>query len=87
MKLKYQMVLQQVGTQWFAVAVGDNARECNGMLTLNETGSRLIELLQQEHTEEELEQLVLDEYEGDEQQIRQSVRDFVKQLQDAGMMA
>lgn len=86
MKLKYEMVLQQVGNQWFAVAVGDDARKCNKMVNLNETAHRIMELLQADRTMEELEEAILAEYEGDEQQIRESVRQFVGQLKEEGLV-
>lgn len=86
MKLKYRMAIQHVGSKWFAVALGEDAKKCNVMIHLNETGSRIMELLQEERTEEELEQAILADYEGDEQLIRGSVRAFVEQLSKEGLL-
>ena len=54
MKIKNGFILRDVGNKTFVVAVGELSKTFNGMITLNETGKYIWQLLDNEITEEEI---------------------------------
>lgn len=98
MKLKYNFAIQQVTDFWAAVPVGADARKYNGVISLNETACDMMEFLREDITEEELVQKMFAKYRDDEdtrtdegdkrdlELLRTNVRDFVKQLTEAGIL-
>lgn len=86
MKIKSGFVLREIAGQYMAVAVGTRARELHGMIGMNETAAFLWEKLQQETTEEQLTAALLEEYEVEETKAQQTVRDFLKSLNEEGVL-
>lgn len=87
MKLKYELVIQEIAGTYMAAAVGASARKYNNVINLNETGKVILELLQQETTEEDIVKELQNRYEGDEQVIRKSVKTVLNKLSDEGLLA
>lgn len=87
MKIKDGFVLKNVAEVTVVVPAGAAALDFNGMITLNETGSFLWELLKNETTEEELLKAMLAEYEVDEATARAGIEKFVKRLSEEGLLA
>lgn len=87
MKIKDGFVLKNVAEVTVVVPAGAAALDFNGMITLNETGSFLWELLKNETTEEELLKAMLAEYEVDEVTARAGIEKFVKRLSEEGLLA
>lgn len=66
MRINPDFTIQQVGSSYVAVAVGETSRSFHGMIRLNETGAFLWKLLaEKDHTEEELVEAMLSTYEVD----------------------
>lgn len=86
MKLKYNFAVQKVTDFWAAVPVGADSQRYNGVISLNETARDMMEFLREDITEEELVAKMLGEYDIDEATLREHVRTFVKQLQEAGVL-
>lgn len=86
MKLKYNIVITQVGDQWIAVATGSDADKFKNVIFLNKVGAFIIECLSSEITQEELLQKVADKYDGETDQIDQSITSFVKELKTLGLL-
>lgn len=86
MKIKSGFVLREIAGQYMAVAVGTRARELHGMIGMNETAAFLWDKLQQETTEEQLTAALLEEYEVEESKAQQTVRDFLKSLNEEGVL-
>ncbi|MCR5611213.1 MAG: PqqD family protein [Clostridiales bacterium] len=87
MKIKDGFVLKNVAEVTVVVPAGAAALDFNGMITLNETGAFLWELLKNETTEEELLKAMLAEYEVDEATARAGIEKFVKRLSEEGLLA
>lgn len=80
MNVRKQLVKRTIAGDVILVPVGDSSLELKGLLTLNETGERMWDLLLQCDTEEALVQHMLEEYEVDEATLRTDVREFLAQL-------
>lgn len=87
MKSKYTLEKMELDGEIVAVPVGENASELHAVLNLNEEAMRILELLQQETTEDEIMDTLLKEYTGDPEEIRAYVRQFLKKLEEEGLLA
>lgn len=87
MKSKYILEKMELDGEIVAVPVGENASELHAVLNLNEEAMRILELLQQETTEDEIMDVLLQEYAGDPEEIRAYVRQFLKKLEEEGLLA
>ena len=81
MKLKSGFMLRQVAGQYMVVPLAERSTELHGMLTMNESGAFLWELLSQEQTAETLTAALLENYDVTEAVAAQAVADFVAQLE------
>lgn len=84
MKLKNDLVLRQVADTWVVLPMSRESLNFNGMLTLNESGAMLWNLLQQTEDEASLVNAMLDEYDVPRDQLQADVDEFLKKLSDAG---
>ena len=80
MNVRKQLVKRTIAGDVILVPVGDSSLELKGLLTLNETGERMWDLLLQCDTDEALVQHMLEEYEVDEATLRTDVGEFLTQL-------
>lgn len=86
MKIKSGFLLRQVGAQNIVVAIGEESRNFNGIIRLNDTGKFLWENMQSEITEEELTKTMLKEYDIDGATAEADVADFIRTLKEAGLL-
>ena len=88
MKIKSGFVLEQVGTGYLAVAVGERARDFAGLVRMNGTGAYLWGLLSEsDMTREELLAKVLSEYEGvTSEQALADITAFETKLRENGII-
>ncbi len=86
MKIKQGFVLRKVGTQWAAVAVGAELVDFNAMVSTNETGAFLWELLKNGSTRQELIDKMTAEYEVDEETAAADIDEFTGKLAEAGIL-
>ena len=86
MKIKSGFVVRKIANQYMAVPVGSRAKELHGMIGLNETAAFLWEQLKEERTEEELAELLYNEYEISEEKALETVQRFCKELQEEGVL-
>lgn len=86
MNVRKQLVKRTIAGDVILVPVGDASLELKGLLTLNETGERMWDLLLQCDTEEALVQHMLEEYEVDEATLRTDVREFLAQLRQLDVL-
>ena len=85
MKLKEGFLLRQVAGQTVVLPTGGDL-DLNMMITLNETGAFLWDLLQTETDEAALVTALLNEYDVDADTAAQCVSAFVKKLHDNGFL-
>lgn len=86
MKRSPDFLLQDVAGTLVIVPVGKAVSAFPGMITLNETGAYIWELLETEQTVETLTQALVARYEVDSDNARQDVEAFVNKLQPTGAL-
>lgn len=86
MKIKDGFILRQVADTYIVVAVGEEAKKANVMVTLNETGGFLWEKLTTGATEDELVEAILDTYEIDEETARADVNAFIQKVSGSNLI-
>jgi len=86
MKVKNGFLLRKVGEQNIVVAVGDESRDFNGIIRLNNTGRFLWEKLQNETTENNLVSAMLLEYDIDEATAKNDTAEFIESLKEANLL-
>lgn len=85
MKLKYDFVINEVAGETVAVSVGEN--RFNGYIKLNETGRFIFEALKNDTSSEQIVADMVAAYpDATEQEIRDTVNEFVAKLQSADML-
>ena len=80
MKLKYTFEKMELDGEMIAVPVGESAAELHAVLNVNEEAMRILELLQEETTEEGIVAQLLKEYEGEKEEIASLVHAYIDQL-------
>ena len=84
MKIKSGFVLEKVGSEYLAVAVGERAKEFSGFVRLNSSGAYFWKLMSEcDVTKEELVKAALRDFEGvGEEQLSRDVDNLIKALTD-----
>ena len=82
MKIKEGFILRQIADTYIVVAVGEEAKKANVMITLNETGGFLWEKLTQGATKEGLVDAILGEYDIDKATAEKDVDAFIGNVRD-----
>lgn len=80
MKIKEGFVLRQIADQWMAVPIGGMAEKVHGLIALNDTAADIWKILQEDHTEQEVVELLSREYDEDTQVLEENVQSFVSEL-------
>ena len=86
MKSKYIFEKMELDGEFVAVPVGDRASELHAVLNVNEEAMRILELLQEETTEQRIVSQLLSEYASSEEEIVPLVRGFIDQLNQEGLL-
>lgn len=86
MKCKYVFEKMEIDDQIMAVPLNTENEEFHGVLRLNETAAAIIDLLQEETTEEDIIENLLKAYEGDRNEITSYVQACLEQLKEAGIV-
>lgn len=86
MKTKKGFMMRNVGGMNVVVAVGKASEEFNGMITLNETGAFLWNLLSKGAEYDELVSKLLEEYDTDEASAKAGIDGFLKTAKEAGLI-
>lgn len=86
MKIKPGFLLRNVADVNVVVPVGEMSVDFNGIITLNDTGKFLFrQLMTKDTSEDELLQLMLEEYEVDEEAAGADIRNFASKLREADL--
>ena len=85
MRLVEGFVLRKSLDEWIAVPCGQSALRMSGLISMNETGAFLFEALREEHTEESLQRLLLENYDTDEKTAAEDVYNFVQYLRQKNL--
>lgn len=87
MRIREGFVLKNVADMIIVVPAGSTSLDFNGMITLNDTGAFLWNLLTSDTTEEELTAAMLKEYDVDEPTALAGVKKFISRLEAEGLLA
>ena len=86
MKLEKEFVLREIAGDYVIIPVGNTVIEFNGLITVNEVGVSIWNMLQNEVTFDQIVQGILNEYEVEESVAREDIREFLDQLIDGGIL-
>ena len=86
MKLKYHFETVTIGNKLQMIPMGSEA--FNGVITVNETMKDIMDLLVEEHTEDEVVSALLEQYEGvSSEEMLDTVRKICADLRKEGLLA
>lgn len=86
MKIKDGYILRQVAGNNIVIAVGDEAINFNGIITINGSGTFLWELLEKGAEKKDLLDAMLSEYDIDEATASEDIDEFIKKLDSANLL-
>ena len=86
MKLKTSFETVEMADGFIAVPSDEAADDSRMLLRLNETAADILELLKNETTEEKVVAAMQEKYDGDKTEIEKCVREYLKQLENAGVL-
>ncbi|NLL07341.1 MAG: PqqD family protein [Clostridiaceae bacterium] len=86
MKLSKEFALREIAGNYIVIPFGEKALDFNAMITLNETGAFLWKKLEEERSEKELLDAMLEEYEVDAETARGHIEKFCEKLKTAGIL-
>ena len=88
MKIKSGFVIEKVGTEYLAVAVGERAKEFSGFIRLNGSGAYFWNLLSEGNLSEDeiVARAMTDFVDVDEVLIRGDVSALIAKLRDGGII-
>lgn len=86
MKIKKGFTVRNIAGSDIVVPVGNAEKIFNGMITLNESGAFFWECLKEETTPSEVVKKVCDEYDIDEQTVKNDVEKFINMLRENNLL-
>ena len=86
MKVEKEFVLREIAGDYVIIPTGQTVLCFNGLITVNEIGAFLWNILQNDVTVDDLVKCVLKEYEVDEDTAREDIQEFLDTLIDGGIM-
>lgn len=87
MKIKEGYLLREVAGSNIVVPVGSGAMDFSGVITLNEVGSFIWKLLENDTTKEEILSNLLNEYDVDKAMAESDIDEFINKLKGADLLA
>ena len=86
MRVDSGFVLREIAGDYVIIPTGKIVLTFNGLITVNEVGASIWDMLQKEVTFEEVVKGILDEYEVEESVARQDVEEFLEKLEENGIL-
>ena len=86
MRINKEFVLREIAGDYIIIPTGTTVFEFNGLITVNEVGVTIWNMLQEEVTMDELVQGVLAEYEVEEEVARKDIQEFLGELVKGGIL-
>lgn len=86
MRIKKDFILREIAGDYIIIPTGTTALEFNGLITVNEVGVALWEMLQEEVTLDDLVKGILDEYDVSEEIAREDIQEFLEELIKGGIL-
>lgn len=82
MKTSNEFIMREITGEYVLVPIGKRALTFQGLVTMNEVGALIWEMMEKESDIDQIVSGILDEYEVDEQTARKDVLDFIGFLKD-----
>lgn len=86
MKIAKEFILRDIAGETVLVPTGETTQEFNGLITMSETAKFIWENIEKADSFENLLQMLLDEYEVDEETAKEEALGFIIQLLQAGFI-
>lgn len=86
MRIEKEFVLREIAGDYIIIPTGKTVLEFNGLITVNEVGVTLWNMLQEEVTVDQLVQGVLAEYDVEEDVAREDIQEFLDTLAKGGIL-
>ncbi len=87
MKLRYQFVVMDMGGDYSAVPVGEDAKKFHGMLKLNETSADILEQLKEDTTPMKIHLHLKEKYpDSTDEEIAEHLVKFLNKLNHEGLL-
>lgn len=80
MKIEKEFILREIAGEYVIIPVGKTALDFNGLISVNEVGASLWNMLQEDVTMDDLVQGILDEYDVEESVAREDIQEFLDNL-------
>lgn len=87
MKIKKDFIMREIDEEYLLIPANATALEFNGIITLNEVGAFIWKHLDECETEAELVQVILKEYDVEEETARKDLEEFLSVFQKAKLIA
>lgn len=86
MKIEKSFVLREIAGEYIIVPTGNTALDFNGLITVNEVGMFLWNLLQTEVTADDLIRETMKEYDVDLETAKSDIEEFLEKLKENGIV-
>ena len=87
MKIKKDFIMREIDEEYLLIPANATALEFNGIITLNEVGAFIWKHLDECEPEAELVQVILKEYDVEEETARKDLEEFLSVFQKAKLIA
>ena len=86
MRASKDFMMREIAGEFILVPVGAAAVKFNGLITMNELGKFIFDLLAEERTVQELAEKIVGEYDVTLDTARTDTEEFLQQLRDVGAL-
>ena len=86
MRIAKEFILREIAGECVLVPTGATTHEYNGLITMSDTARFIWENMEKAESLEEMIQMILDEYEIDEETAKKDAIGFISQLLQAGFV-
>lgn len=86
MRVDKEFVLREIAGDYIIIPTGKTVLDFNGLITVNEVGASLWNMLQEEVSVDDLVAGILDEYEVEEEVAREDILEFLDNLEKGGIL-
>ncbi|SCJ35086.1 Uncharacterised protein [uncultured Clostridium sp.] len=83
MKINKEFILREIAGEYILVPIGDTSLSFNGLITVNDVGAFIWNNIEKSSSEEELLNLILDEYEVDKASAKEDLDEFLDKLRES----
>lgn len=86
LKVKSGYVLREIAGNWLIIPVGQRVVECNSIMSVNNSGAILWKSLEKGNDLDGLVQILLTEFDTDENTARTDVNEFIEAVSMKGLL-